>query len=94
MVSFRMSQITQIKHWKLQTTHESWCKNMRKKYEQDKVVLPIPCVRDDGFDPETFLEASGMQWDSYFALKRLRIEFSVFEFSWKSAKLFMKCGAA
>ena len=28
-----------------------------KKYEQDKVVLPIPCVRNNGFDPETFLEA-------------------------------------
>ena len=27
-----------------------------KKHERDEVVLPIPCVRDDGFDPETSLE--------------------------------------
>ena len=52
-----------------------------KKYGQDKVVLPILCVRDDGFDPETFLEASGMQWNQCFALKLLEIVFSVLEFS-------------
>ena len=78
----------------MKTTHELWYMNMRKNYERDKVVLPIICVRDNGFDPETFLEASGMQWDSYLALKCFGIEFSVFEFSWNSAKLFMKCGAA
>ena len=55
-----------------------------KKYEQDGVVLPIICVRDDGFDPETFLEVSGMQWNDYLILKSLGITFSVLEFLTKN----------
>ena len=65
-----------------------------KNHEQDTVVLPISCVRDNDFDPDTFLEASGMQWDSYLALKRLRIVVSVLKIFTKSAKLFMVLGAA
>ena len=63
-----------------------------KKYEQDGVVLPILCVRDDGFDPETFLEVSGMQWNDYFVLKPFVITFSVLEFFTKSAMFFFSFG--
>ena len=52
-----------------------------KKHEQDTIVLPFLCVRDNDFDPDTFLEASGMQWDNYSALKTFAIVISVFEFS-------------
>ena len=63
-----------------------------KKYEQDGVVLPILCVRDDGFDPETFLEVSGMQWNQYLSLKLLEIVFSVFTFSTKISMFFFSFG--
>ena len=65
-----------------------------KKHEQDKIVLPISCVRDNGFDQYTFLEASGMQWDSYLALKHFRIVVSVLKNFTKSAKLFMVFGCS
>ena len=41
-----------------------------KKYEQDEVVLPILGVRDDDFDPNTFLDVSARQWNNYFGLNR------------------------
>ena len=63
-----------------------------KNIEQDKVVLPISCVRDNGFDPETFLEASGMQWDSCFALKSFGMVFSVFTFFTKIVKFLFSFG--
>ena len=58
-----------------------------KKHEQDTIVLPISCVRDNGFDPETFLEATGMQWNQCIALKLLEIVISVFENLDKKCKL-------
>ena len=61
-----------------------------KKYEQGGVVLPILCVRDDGFDPETFLEASGMQWDQYSPLNRPPRQFSVLDFFDKIAKVVLE----
>ena len=67
---------------------------MGKKYEQDEVVLPILCIRDDGFDPETFLEVSGMQWDGYSVLKPFVIVISVFENLDKMPTLFLRRGAA
>ena len=65
-----------------------------KNYERDKVVLPIPCVRDNGFYPETFLEASGTQQDGFLVLKSLGITFSVLEFLTKTQTLFLFSGAA
>ena len=56
-----------------------------KNYEQGRVVLPIPCVRNNGFDPETFLDALGVQWNRYLALKRFGMVFSVFTFFTKIA---------
>ena len=63
-----------------------------KKHEQNEVVLPILCVRVDGFDLETFLEVSGMQWDGYSVLKPFVIVISVLEFFDKSASLVLGMG--
>ena len=57
-----------------------------KSYEQDGFVLPIPCVRSSGFDPETFLEVLASYWNQYFALKPTLMQFSVLTFFPKIAK--------
>ena len=61
-----------------------------KSHEQDGFVLPIPCVRSSGFDPETFLDALGVQWNSYLALKRFGMVFSVLTFFTKNAKFVLR----
>ena len=61
---------------------------------QDTIVLPFLCVRMDGFDPGSFLDVSGRQWNDYLILKSLGITFSVLEFSQKMQKLFLNSGAA
>ena len=65
-----------------------------KNIEQDKVVLPISCVRDNGFDPESFLVTLASDWNSFLVLKPTLKAFSVFTFFTKIAKVFLMCGAA
>ena len=61
----------------------------KKKLEPVKIVLPISCVRDNGFDQKTFLEVSGRRWNEFLALKSLANVFSVLEFFDKSASFIM-----
>ena len=60
-----------------------------KKLEPVKIVLPISCVRDNGFDQKTFLEVSGRRWNGFYALNRLVTMISELLFLTKIPSLFL-----
>ena len=58
-----------------------------KVHEQGDFVLPVLEVRGCDFDWKSFLDASGMDWNSSFALKRALCVFSVLKFLREKCKV-------
>ena len=61
-------------------------------YEQGDFVLPVLEVRDCDFDWKSFLDASGMNWDGFEALKHTGTMFSVLSFFCQNCKVDSEVG--
>ena len=58
--------------------------------EKFDFVIPIPWIWRVEFDWNGFLDVSGVQWNSSFALKRTLCVFSVLKFLREKCKVFLR----